>query len=283
MRKARFWRLAVIITTAGGLSAAGAGTALAGGAAQPGLGVTIGTASAFVQVTHDTLVRYAPAPDPAGAATVSGSVTGIPAGQAAATVTLLAEPFGAAAFAATGTPLTVPRGSDGSATYSFSVRPDLATSYEVQVSATAHSAPLRTSAAATVYVIPDVTVTGSTACARPTCTGDLVVTARYPAAAFAAESLKHLRLYGGLRKSPDGTPAEPATLHLSGTANNAVPNPALDTVQYKVGYEFNVGTEGYQWKVNYCTPDTEARDGIGLPGQHGCGKPTVSSAAPYLG
>jgi hypothetical protein len=280
MRNARFWRLAVIITTAGGLSLAGAGTALAGGAARSDLDVTIGTTSAFVPVSHDTLVRYQ-APAPADTATVSGSVTGIPADLTSVVVTLLDKPFGAAAFTSTGPQAILRPGGDGSATYSFSVIPDLATSYEVQVSAAGHSAV--TSAAQTVYVIPDVTVTGSTACTRPTCKGDLIVTARFPPAAFATESVKRLRLYYGFRKSADGTPAGPDQLHLSGSPKTVVPNQDLGTMRYNVGYEFNVGTEGYQWKVNYCTPDSEATDGIGLPGRHGCGNQTVSAAAPYLG
>ena len=65
MRNARFWRLAVIITAAGGLSVATAGTALAGGGARSDLDVTIGATSAFIPVTGDTLVRYR-APFPAG-------------------------------------------------------------------------------------------------------------------------------------------------------------------------------------------------------------------------
>jgi hypothetical protein len=140
-----------------------------------------------------------------------------------------------------------------------------------------------TSAAQTVYVIPDITVTGSTACGRPTCTGELIVTARYPESAFPTESVKHLRLYGGIRQSADGTPAEPDQLHLSGWPDHAVSNQDLGTVRYNVGYQFDVGTEGYQWKINYCTPDSEATDGIGLPGRHGCGNQAVSAAAPYLG
>jgi hypothetical protein len=281
MRNARFWRLAVIITTAGGLSLAGAGTALAGGAARADVDVSIATTSAFVPVSHDTLVRYG-APAPADTATVSGSVTGIPADLTSVVVTLLDKPFGAAAFSTGPQDIIRPDG-DGSAAYSFSVTPDLATSYEVQVSASGHNAPLVTSAAQTVYVIPDVTVTGGTACRRPTCQGDLAVTARFPPAAFATESVKHLRLYGGLRKSAGGTPAGPDQLHLSGWANTAVPHRNLGTMRYNVGYQFNVGTEGYQWKINYCTPDTETKDGIGLPGHHGCGDQAVSAAAPYLG
>jgi hypothetical protein len=283
MRNARFWRLTTIVAAAGGLSLAGAGPALAGGAARADLGVSIDTASAFVQVGPDTLVRYG-APAAQSTATVSGSVTGIPAGLASVVVTLLAKPFGATAFVAVrGQQATLRAAADGSATYSFPVTPDRATGYEVTVSEA--GAALKTSDPRTVYVIPDVTVTDSaTTCARPTCTGTLTVTARIPAAAFAAESAKRLELYSGLREAPDRTPAGPARLGLMAAARHLVLNSAQGTVRYTFGYSFNIGpTEGYQWKVNYCTADTEAADGIGLPGPHGCGDQVVSASAPYLG
>ena len=282
MRNARFWRLAVIITTAGGLSLAGAGTALAGGAARAGLSVTIGTTSDFVPVGGNTLVRYG-APFPQQTAHVSGTVTGVPAGLATLTITLLAKPFGTTAFtsAAGAGPATL-RPVNGSVLYTFAVRPSLATAYEVAITATPATDAL-TSAASTVYVIPDITVTGLT-CTRPACSGQLVITSRIPPDAFSAESAKKLDVYRGLRVRPDRTPAEPATLALSGTAARVVRDTAKSTVQYTVRYGFRIGaTDGYQWKINYCTPDTESTDGVGLPGGHNCGDKTISTDDPYLG
>ena len=282
MRNARFCRLAVIITTAGGLSLAGAGTALAGGGARSGPDITIGTASAFVQVSGNTLVRYG-ASATAATATLSGSVTGIPADLSSAVVSLLAKPFGARAFTSTGKQAILTPAANGSVPYSFAVRPDLATSYEVTVSETGAGAPIATSAPRTVYVIPDVTATAAK-CSRPTCTGTVVVTARFPPSAFKTESVKRLWLYGGLRQSATSTPAGPVELRLEGWAKTAVPDPGLHTMRYNVPFLFNVGpVEGYQWKINYCTQDTEAADGLGLPGHHGCGRPAVPAAAPYLG
>jgi len=282
MRNARFWRLAVIITAAGGLSLTGAGTALAGEGGQPEPDVTIGTASAFVQVSGDTLVRYG-GPAPTATATVSGSVTGIPADLSTVVVTLLAKPFGARAFTSTRKQAILTPAADGSAPYSFAVRPDLATSYQVAVSQTGAGTPIETSAPRTVYVIPDVTATAAK-CSRPACTGHVVVTARFPPAAFKTESLKRLWLYGGLRQSATSTPAGPDELRLEGWAKTAVPDPGLHTMRYNVPFLFNVGpVDGYQWKINYCTQDTETADGVGLPGFHGCGRQAVTAAAPYLG
>jgi hypothetical protein len=280
MRNARFWRLAVIITTAGGLSLAGAGTALAGGAARSDLDVTIGTASTFVPVNGDTLVRYG-APVPEKSANVSGSVTGIPASLTSVVVTLLKKPFGATTFTSTGLRANLlPTG--GTAAYTFPVRPSVATSYEVAVSPTAVSAAL-TSGPQTVYVIPDVTVTGLK-CARPACSGQLVITAQFPPSAFGTESTKKLHVYQGIRKLADRTPAEPDTLSLAGPPTHVVRDATKSTVQYTVRYGFNIGpADGYQWKISYCTPDTEATDGIGLPDSHGCGQKTISTDTPYLG
>jgi hypothetical protein len=280
MRNARFWRLAVIITTAGGLSLAGAGQALAGRA---DTGVTIGAASAFVQVSGDTLVQYG-GPAAVSDATVSGSVTGLPANLAAPVVTLLARPFGATAFAGLGQPVPVRPAADGSASYSFTVTPELATEYKVQVSGSAGGPALATSATQAVYVTPYVTVTGGTTCPRPHCTGTLVITATYPPAAFATESAKPLRFYQGIRQSASIIPAAPQRLSLAVTARHDVTDQKHSTVRYHAGYEFNIGpVNGYQWKINYCTANTEAADGVGLPGHHGCGKQFVSATAPYLG
>jgi hypothetical protein len=281
MRNARFWRLAVIITTAGGLSLGAAGTALAGGGARPDISVTIGTTSTFVPVSGDTMVRFG-APPPEDSANVSGSVTGIPPGLTTVVVTLLEKPFGTTAFAGTRDSATL-LPADGSAAYTFPVRPTVATSYEVVVSETAGSAPLRASGPRTVYVIPDVTVTGLK-CARPACSGQLVITAQFPPSAFGTESPKKLNVYQGFREAADSTPAEPDALSLAGPARTVARDATKFTVQYTYRYGFNIGrVNAYQWKINYCTQDTETRDGIGLPGDHGCGNKKVSTDAPYLG
>jgi hypothetical protein len=280
MRHGRFWPVAVIVAAAGGLSLAAAGPALAGKSGRSGLAVTISTASAFVQVDGNTLVRFGGTPADA-TATVSGTVAGIPASQPSAVVTLLDEPFGGDTFAGASQQLTVNRSADGTASYAFRVTPKLATRYEVQV--TAGPVTPAASASPTVYVIPQLTVSGATACTRPVCNIHLTVRAAYPASAFPAESAKNFYLYGDFRHSATTTPAVPAELRLSGRAAHPIRDAAHDTVTYSVGATYNIGTGGYQWKINYCTQDNEILDGMGLPGHHGCGDPTVSATAPYLG
>jgi hypothetical protein len=281
MRNAMFGRVAVSAITAAGLCLAGAVPALAGTSGPPQAGVTITAASSFVQVSGDTMVRYG-GTVAGSTATVSGTVTGVPAGVTAVTVTLLDEPFGATSFAPAGKQVSAPV-DNGTADYSFSVNPIVATGYEAQVSHDGGTTPTN-SAARTVYVIPQVTATTTACTARPGCQGILTVTAKYPAGQeFLNESAKGWYTYAGIQRSATTTPAGPARLVRGGTPTHVVVDPATDTVHFSVGFGFPLGTGGYQWKLNYCTKDNEALDGIGLPGHHGCGEPTVSASAPYLG
>ena len=43
------------------------------------------------------------------------------------------------------------------------------------------------------------------------------------------------------------------------------------------------GNDAYHWDWNACSKDTEAEDGIGLPGHHGCGDERILDSAPYVG
>ncbi len=124
---------------------AAAGTVVAGVLASTGIPaqaatqasyhVTIGargTAFGSVKgkVAGRALVAYKAAGHDRG--TVSGTVTGNLAGDV---VSLRARPFRATTFKATGQQVTLTAAGTGS--YSFSVQPSLATSYQVQVSTTA--------------------------------------------------------------------------------------------------------------------------------------------------
>jgi len=45
----------------------------------------------------------------------------------------------------------------------------------------------------------------------------------------------------------------------------------------------SVGNDAYNWNWTSCNQDTEAQDGMGLPGRHGCGARSVDVSASYLG
>ena len=47
-------------------------------------------------------------------------------------------------------------------------------------------------------------------------------------------------------------------------------------------FRFWIGTHSYRWRIGFCTRDSEAADGLGLPGHHRCGATWVRASA-YLG
>jgi hypothetical protein len=274
MLKSRLWRGATLVTAACGLAAALAGTGTAVAAAPAPVAVTIATKSALPKVDGDTLVLFL-GDGSAAAATVSGTVTGAASGDR---VTLMARKFGVADYSAAGPPVTA---AGGTVKYSFSVRPGLATSYEVQVTDPSGDV---TSAARTVYVVPLGVATGKAGCGRPTCHIKLRVKVKVPISAYATESAKHWYLYSRLFLSNNGKPKPPKLVELDHSATASKPA-KLQTYEFAVTvrYTFRIGNHAYRYAVEFCTRDSEAKDGVGLPGHHGCGRKWVSAHPNYLG
>jgi serine/threonine-protein kinase len=196
-------------------------------------------------------------------------------------------PFNSAPVPA-GSPVRLhPRGKAGTATYSFTATPTLATRYQVKVfqSSSAKTALART-AITIVYVASGFSPTASPApCKRPVCheviTGHVLV----PASAMSTEISKPTLAYFALNLAKSGTPPQPATLQLGGGAA-VVRTKLVSATEYQIaiGFTFTIGkTDGYNWGWNACTKDTEAEDGIGLPGSHGCGDKTIPNQANYIG
>ena len=50
-----------------------------------------------------------------------------------------------------------------------------------------------------------------------------------------------------------------------------------------ITFSFRIGNDAYDWDWDACSKDTEAEDGIGLPGHHGCGDERILDSAPYVG
>jgi hypothetical protein len=207
-------------------------------------------------------------------ATVSGTVTGNQAGDVAL---LLAKPFKTAAYTATGQQVTL--AAAGSGTYSFSVVPSLATSYEVRLtgSATATSGP------ATVYV--ESGGHGFKAhqkCSAGKCrfwyTGSQIL----PASAYNTESHKHVYMYLAQWYSAKH-PAKWYSLTKSAKTSKAK---RINGHEFELTFTWYIHTRTGQnyWLPLSCTKDSESKDGLGLPGHHGCGAKRVSVKAPgYLG
>jgi hypothetical protein len=268
----RFWRGVLIAAFSGGLLTGGATTALAASSAVPT--VTIAAKSQFKPVTGDVFVVFRDAKYKK--ATISGTVAGAAVGDV---VTLFGQrfPFQAAPHAVASVTLT---GTTGS--YSFSVAPNLATRYRVEVLATGIT--VATSATATVYVANLQVTNGLQRCARPVCTERLRVMEWVPALALKDEIGKPWYFYFGLKLSATGLPRPPAWLTLDTRATITTARRVGDLRFVRtITFSFRVGNDGYSWNLNFCSKDTEAKDGLGLPGQHSCGAQRVRATAEYLG
>jgi hypothetical protein len=272
--------------------AAAVGTVVAGAVASTGIPaqaatqasyhVTIGargTAFGSVKgkVAGRALVAYKAAGHDRG--TISGAVTGNQAGDV---VSLLAKPFRAATFKATGQQVTLT--AAGSASYSFAVQPSLATGYRVQVSTTTGSTTTvdATSAMATLYV--EASGHGFKAhqkCTSTTCRYWYTASTVLPASAYKTESRKHVYMYLAQWYSAK----HPARwFYLSRTATTSKVK-RINSGEFELTYTWHVHLRTGQnyWLPLSCTKDSVAKDGLGLPGGHGCGVKRVSAKVTYLG
>jgi hypothetical protein len=237
-------------------------------------------------VTGDVYVQYHDGGK--SSADLKGTVPDPAAGQV---VRLYAQqfPFTSAA---------VPAGTstlNGGADFSFTVTPSLATRYQVKLfsSATA-SAPQAVSAVTTVYVVETVNWNVTHCGTRPTCQGQYVGTVYVPPATLSTELSSHWYVYLGAVLGPPGSSvdAAPASLAL---ANGSTPLPngtgtisapqqtGADSYSVTINDSYNWGDHAYTalyWLA--CSQGTEAQDGLGLPGPHGCGAQSVVQGNEYL-
>jgi len=265
---------------AGGLVAAAA-VVPAEAASTASYSITISAKNpSYPNVTHDTIVFYGN--KTLQNAVISGTVSGATSGDV---VTLLAKPFKAKTFAPTGKPVTLTSSTEG---YSFSVRPTLATAYEAQV--TTGSTVDATSAVKFVYVglLQNVVKNGYRyKCNKSFTECSLIVTTRtiVPASAYRSESTKRWYLYLALNRS-HRVPSKkaPKYLLLDRTARASKPV-RINATDFQIvfTFPFAIDHENVQPFPNFCTKDSEAKDGIGLPGHHGCGNSKIPSDTLYIG
>jgi hypothetical protein len=215
-------------------------------------------------------------------AQVHGQITGTTSGEVAR---LYAQQFPySRAPVPVGSVILEP--ASGTASYAFTVTPTLATRYRVKLfrSSTANT-PLGSSAVSTVYV----TVTGisdaARTCQRPVCHEALHLRVKVPAAAMSTELAKQWYPYFAVRLAPGKSPAAPRILRLGAASPRVTPSRRVSRTEFRLTYRFSfrVGDHAYNWNQALCARDTEARDGIGLPGGHTCGDKQVLASAPYLG
>ena len=231
--------------------------------------ITIFATSKLPVVTNDVFVVYLGGKY--GSATIHGKITGAAAGEVAA---LYAQQF----------PYKKPPVRLGSVTlksstpvYSFPVTPILATHYVVKLFASGTAkAAIATSKVRNVYVLASGNVTGGKSCAndRPVCHETYRIYTIVPAAAFGTEIGKHVYPYVGVNLSSTGVPPPPRWLYLN--AYHSVVSTGHRTsyageFENTFTFRFTIGNDGAYWSMDTCARDSESKDGLGLPGSHGCG------------
>jgi len=176
--------------------------------------------------------------------------------------------------------------TDGTARYEFQVAPALATRYQVKLfqSSTA-TKPFATSAVATIYVALGGSAANPVTCKRPVCHESLLMISYVPPAALATETAKVWYPYFAVNLAPSKVPPDPQWLIRDGAGGQVTASHRVSADEFTatVTFTFRVGNDAYSWDWNACSADTEAQDGIGLPGHHGCGDQRVLDSAAYLG
>ena len=172
------------------------------------------------------------------------------------------------------------------ASYEFQVTPTLATRYRVELfqSSTA-TAPAGTSAVTTVYVTVSGNPVNVQTCSRPVCHESLQTTNFVPPSAMQTEISKPWYPYFGVNLSTGKEPKPPEWLTLGAGSGRVTASHRISADEFSdtVTFSFRIGNDAYYWDWNACSKDTEAEDGIGLPGHHGCGDGRILDSAAYVG
>jgi hypothetical protein len=178
--------------------------------------------------------------------------------------------------------------SRAAVSYLFHGRPQLATRYSVRIYASGTAkAALASSAAETVYEVSNQTYAGWRSCNirgnRPVCHQTLRLYTEIPASTYKLESAKHLYVYLGLTLGRSLPLPAPKTLFLISASVSKARLLSRTKFEQIVKFSFRVGNDAYFPLFTYCTKNTEVKDGLNLPGKHGCGSPKISSSVIYLG
>jgi serine/threonine protein kinase len=256
-----------------------AGVTLTGSTARAAASLQITAKSSFPPENGYSYVEYRLGAD--ARAEVQGEIKGATSGEVAQ---LYAQPFPfKKAPAEIDAVILHPTGK--TAKYAFTVTPALATRYKVELfqSSTA-SNPLASSATSTIYVAYGGNVSNTSACSHPVCHQTVRLRIFVIASALNTEIAKHMYTYFGLNLSPTKVPLAPKYL-LLGTGDPHVTTRRVSATEFDliISFTFRIGNDGSNWNFNSCDKDTEAVDGIGLPGHHGCGEARIPDSVIYLG
>jgi hypothetical protein len=269
-------QIAAVALIASGISAVTA-PALATARATPT--ISIAAKSAIPKITGDVLVIWRNAADKS--ATIKGTVNG---GSSGEVLRLYAKQF-----PFTQAPKVVGKITIAGPTqrYSFTVTPGLATRYQAKLFAasTSHMS-LAASPRVAVFVAANAHARGPSTCGRPVCHPTWHLHVFVPPSTLRTEMPKRWFVYFGLNLSRTGEPPPPRFLKL-GAGNPRVSRPTkINAHEYAVTikFSFRIGNHGYFYSFFPCQRDTEAKDGLNLPGHHGCGTlHEIGSKRRYLG
>ena len=273
------WRRVTLVATLTASAAIAAQLATVIPAQAATSAITIAATSRIPAVTGDVMVVFQGGKY--GNARIHGTITGAAAGDVA---TLYAQrfPYTTAAKPVRSSTLS----ATGTTTYSFTVAPTLATRYQVKLFARkGATTPLATSPRQNVYVGMNGRVTGFKTCGRPVCHEALHVFTILPSSALGVEMSKHVYPYFGLNLSATSTPPGPRWLYLNAGHASVSAARRISATEYEqtLTYSFTIGNDGAAWNWNGCVKDTVSRDGLGLPGSHGCGVHRIRATVSYLG
>ena len=280
-RMLRAWRRVTLVATLTGTAAIAAQLTAVVPAQAATPTITVAATSRIPAVTGDVFVIFKDSKY--GSARIHGTITGVTAGEVA---TLYAQrfPYSTAAKPARSVTLSA---TGPAATYSFTVAPTLATRYQVKVFARkSATTPLATSARQTLYVVADGYFTGGKNCGRPVCRMTLHVYTYVPRTDLATEMSKHLYPYVGLNLTTgSGYPPAPKWLYLNAQHASVTAARRISATEFETTITFaaRVGNDAYYLQWNWCLKDTQHKDGLGLPGTHGCGASRIRSNVSYLG
>lgn len=239
--------------------------------------ITIAAKSELPKITGDVLVIWRNHAD--NSATIHGKLTG---GTNGDDLRLYAQQFPFNKAPVLVSQITVNRPN---VPYSFTVFPTLATRYQVKFFGNT-SRPVAQSPKVTVYVAAGGRASGGSTCGRPVCHQTWHLHVFVPPSTLRTEMPKRWFVYFGLALSPSRQPPPPAILKLGAGNLQVSPPRRINGHEYAVTikFSFRIGNNRYSYSFFPCQRDTEAKDGLNLPGHHGCGTlHEIGSKRQYLG
>jgi hypothetical protein len=274
----RGWRRATVAAVVTGAAIAGqlAGVGTAHASAAPT--ISIAATTKLKPVSGDSLVVYHLSGY--NTAKLHGTIANATTGEVAA---LYAQPFPYKKPATRVASITL---TAAKTAYSFTVTPSVVTHYAVRLFATATTtAAIASSPMKTLFVTSEQQISAGQKCSRPVCHETFQVHTYVPDSALGVEMSKHPYAYFGVNLGSSAIPPEPKWFILNGSHAKVTKSSRISAGEFEntVSFSFTVGTHSYAWIPLFCTKDALSKDGIGLPGSHGCGASRIASDQYYVG